>query len=219
MPRRRNRFSRLDAQFRDSGGTAAAGSRLAGYIAWKKGERKVTINQKLTSAERKRYAVAILPFALTPPGTPTAADRYQAPITQYSNGQKSNLGLTSNRLGHGALDTATVKDPNFYPALLRVFVATSTTPTTPISGITGKEYTRIPGRNYSFPFGRTITSVEDKKTGLAETALDQVDELDVRDSLITELKANATTNGVRSISYEPEVFRVGRSVLQSAPGV
>lgn len=218
MPRRRQRFSDLERQFKESGGTAAPGSRLAGYIDFKKGINKIDVSVVLTAAQRKRVGYGILPFNLTPGASPTDADRYAAAITQYSNTGRTNVGLTSNKCGYNNIVPATQQERDFYPALLKVFVATSNTTTSPISGITKKEYTRTPGRTYAIPFGRTITDVVDAKTGVAETTLDAVDQEDVRKSLASQAADVTNTETARSVSYEPELFRPGRKPLKS-PGL
>ncbi|GAA6621582.1 hypothetical protein [Scytonema sp. NUACC26] len=214
MPRRKPRFSQLERQYRDSGGTAEAGSRLAGYIKFKKGETKITVEKKLTSAQRKRYAWAILPFGVSPASTPTAADRYAAPITAYSNAARADLGLTNTECGYETVDAATNRDDNFYSAVMRVFVGTGGAPTTPKSGVTGKDYTRIPGNTYSFPFGRVLSGTKDKKTAATETALDAVDEEDVKAKLSTLVKSKPN---VRSVSFLAEEFKVGKPDLVSPP--
>ncbi len=213
MPRRRRRFSDLERQFRDSGGTAEAGSRLAGYIDFKKGINRIEVTKKLTAAERKRYGFGILPFGLSAPEV--TPKRYAAPITAYSNGQRATLGLTDAKLGYADIDAGTEQSENFYPALLRVFVRAGDTKTNPISAITKKKYSRTPGATYSFPFGRTISSVKDAKTGTSESQLDDVDAEDVRKSLTADLKALPADKKITSISYEPEVFKVGKPDLAS----
>lgn len=213
MPRRRQRFADLERQFRESGGTAAPGSRLAGYIDFKKGVNRIEVKQKLTAAQRRRYGFAILPFGVTPEDTtPT---RYAAAITAYSNAGRTALTLSDAKLGYATIDSATEQSENFYPALLRVFVKSSDTKANPTSGVTQKKYSRTPGSSFSFPFGRTITSVTDSKTGVTESTIDKVDAEDVRKSLSTFLKSNATTNNVTSVSFEPEVFKVGKPDLAS----
>ncbi|MBG1268246.1 hypothetical protein [Nostoc sp. WHI] len=215
MPRRRQRFADLERQFRESGGTAAPGSRLAGYIDFKKGINTIEVTKKLTAAQRKRYGFAILPFGVSPEdATPT---RYAAAITSYSNAGRTALALSDAKLGYENINASTEQSDNFYPALLRVFVKSSDTKTNPISGITKKKYSRTPGISYSFPFGRTLTSVTDAKTGATESTIDKVDAEDVRKSLSSSLKSNSATNNVTSISYEPEVFRVGKPDLASPP--
>lgn len=212
MPRRRRRFSDLERQFRESGGTASPGSRLAGYIEFKKGERSITVEKVLTSAQRKRYGYAILPFGITP--ADSDPERYAASITAYSHAGRNSLNLSNARLGYENIDAATNQSENFYPALIRVFVRSSDTKTNPTSGVTGKKYKRLPGSTYSIPFGRTITSVTDSETGATESTIDKVDEEDVRLSLITYVK---TQTNVSSVSSEPEVFKVGKPDLVSPP--
>ncbi|WP_375470981.1 hypothetical protein [uncultured Nostoc sp.] len=210
MPRRRQRFADLERQFRESGGTAAPGSRLAGYIDFKKGINTIEVTKKLTSAQRKRYGFAILPFGVTPEdSTPT---RYAAAITAYSNTGRIALNVTNSKAGYETIDGSTEQSENFYPALLRVFVKSSDTKTNPISGITKKKYSRTPGSSFSFPFGRTLTTVTDSKTGATESTIDKVDAEDVRKSLSNFVK---TQPNVTSVSYEPEVFRIGKQDLVS----
>ncbi|RAM49474.1 MAG: hypothetical protein C6Y22_22225 [Hapalosiphonaceae cyanobacterium JJU2] len=205
MSRRQRRFSALERAYKLSGGSAAPDSRLAGYIEFKKGNKKIKVEKKLTAAERKRVAYAILPFGLSAPSSPTDADRYRIAITNYSNSARTGvLTLANNKVGYAVINAANVQDPNFYPAALRVFVKSSDTKTTPVSGVTGKEYSRTPGATYTIPFGRTVTDVTNKKDGTAESTVDDADQLDVRDSLATAVKSKA---GVLSVSFLPEEFK------------
>lgn len=211
MPRRRSRFADLERQFRESGGVAAPGSKLAGYIEFKAGRSQIEVKQKLTAEQRKRVGYAIIPFSLSVPTTPAADDRYAAAITNYSNGGRRLLNLSDNDCGYQNIVAATQQDEVFYPALLRCFVASSTTLETPTSAVTKKEYSRIPGRSYSIPFGRTMSDVTDAKTEAAESSLNDVDQEDVRVSLVLQAKAG----GAKSVSFEPEVFKTGKPNLQS----
>ncbi len=211
MPRRRARFSDLERQFRESGGVAAPGSRLAGYIEFKAGRSKIEVKQKLTAGQRKRFGYAIIPFGLSVPATPDPGDRYAASITSYSNGGRRALNLSDNNCGYQDIVAATKQDDVFYPALLRCFIASGDDIATPISAVTKKEYNRILGRSYSIPFGRTLSSVTDAKTNATESTLDDVDQEDVRVSLVLQAKAG----GARSVSFEPEVFKTGKPNLQS----
>lgn len=212
MPRRRQRFSDLERQFRESGGVASPDSRLGGYIKFKKGEVKIKVESKLTGAQRKRYGFAILPFGVTPSDPVVAADRYAAPITAYSNSARTELGLTNSKCGFENVEAATKQDDNFYPAVIRVFVKSGGV-STPKSAVTGKEYNRVNGKTYSVPFGRDITSTVDKKTGTAETTVNEVDEEDKKASLATAVKA--ANNNVGSISFLPEEFKIGKPDLAS----
>ncbi|HEY9599016.1 MAG TPA: hypothetical protein V6D33_15230 [Cyanophyceae cyanobacterium] len=204
MPRRRQRFSQLERQFRESGGVAAPGSRLAGYIDFKNGTTKIDVKVKLTAAQRKRFGFGILPFNVAPSDPVVPADRYAAPITAYSNAGRTDLGLINTQLGYANIDAETRQAENFYPAVLRVFVPTSgATPTTPTSAITKKEYTRIPGKSYSIPFGRTTAGA---KTDTEEGR---------RAALASDAKKGSGTNQASSVSYDPEVFKVGKPDLTS----
>lgn len=199
--RRRQRFSDLERQFRESGGVAAPGSRLAGYIDFKQGKSQIKVTQKLTSAQRKRFGFGVLPFNLAV--DTTTPERYTAPITAYSNGIRAEIGLTNTNLGYVNIDGTTVQSENFYPALLRVFIPTAgATPLTPISAITKKEYTRTPGRSGSIPFGRAGGT---PGTDVEETR---------RADLATAAKNNAGVKAT-SVSYDPEVFKVGKPDLVS----
>jgi hypothetical protein len=207
MPRRRQRFSDLERQFRESGGVAAPGSRLAGYIAFKKGESKIKVAKQITSD-----GYAVIPFGLSvASNTPL---RYAAGVTFFSDKGRKALNVSDNRVGYENISATTIQSENYYPALLRVFVKSSNTKTTPISAVTKKEYSRTPGSNYSFPFGRTITSVKDATSGVDESDLQNVDAEDVRKSLVSFVKVQGN---VTSISYEPEVFKVGKQDLISPP--
>jgi hypothetical protein len=215
MPRRRQRFAALERQFRESGGQAAAGSRLAGYIDFKTGKTRIKVNKVLTAEQRKRFGYAVLPFGLTVSATPDPFERYAAAITAYSNAGRRDLGLSDNECGFENISEATTQDDNFYPALIRCFIPTGNTVTTPISAITKKEYRRRAGRSVSIPFGRTITNVVDAKTGTSESTLNNVDQLDVRKGLAKKAMTGTGTNKALSVSFEPEVFKVGKPNLVS----
>lgn len=203
MPRRRQRFSDLERQFRESGGTAAPGSRLAGYIAFKRGESQIKITKKLTAEQRKRFGFAVLPFNKPVSATPTPADRLAAPITAYSNTGRIALGLTDTDCGYANVSETTQQSPNFYPALLRVFVPSSTVPLTPLSAVTKKEYNRIPGSSYGIPFGR-----------LSAQAATDTEEVR-RAALANAARGAGGSLKASSVSYEPEVFKSGRANLVS----
>jgi len=207
MPRRKQRFSQLEKQFRDSGGTAAAGSRLEGYINFKKGVNKIEIKNKLTAADRKRYAFAVLPFGRSSGAAVTPSDRYLAPITAYSNAGRTALGLSKNQCGYEDVTAATVRGNFFYPAVIcpSVINTAATGSATPISGITKKDYKRVYTKSYGIPFGRTITGVVSLADGSAPADQSAVCEEDVKLALTTAL--NALNPRPRSISYLPEEFK------------
>lgn len=215
--RRRRRFSDLERLFRESGGTAEPGSRLAGYIDFKKGINRVKQRQerKLTAAQRKRYGYAILPFGVSPGATPGPEDRYAAPITAYSNDHRRSAGLSDAELGYADVVAVTRQQDIFFPALCKFFINFGT-PLSPVSGVTKKEYKRKDGRSITVPFGRTVTNTTDEKTGAVETTVNDVDYEDMRSSLALQLKNKVVDNNIiTSVSFEPEIWRTGRPDLAS----
>lgn len=206
MPRKRQRFNRLDGLYRAVRGQIPPGNtELTNYIEWRKGNRSITVDQKLSPEQRRRFGFAILPFNIEISSTPTPDDRYVAPITSYSNeGRKSAaLGTLSDaELGYETINGDTRQDDNFYPALLRVFVKDNPTAESvnKTSGITGESYKRHAGKSYSIPFGRTLTGDDD--ADLSSSGEDSV-----KTTLIAKIRPLAAVGGV---SYEPELFRVNR---------
>lgn len=213
MPRRRSRFSNLEQQYRDAGGVAAPGTRLAGYIDYKTGKTKVARRKatSLTPEQRVRYGVSLLPFNIDVPGTVTNASRYQASITSFSlNGANSLTTGTATLLGWGKIDVAGVvaqTNPSYYPALMRPAVATGKAPETPISSITKKEYNYREMNSFSIPFGRTTANPEGSS------------EEERRKLIATEMKATGTTARAASVGYDPEVWRSETVALAAAPGI
>lgn len=203
MPRRRGRFSDLERQFRDNGGVAAAGSKLAGYIDFKRGINKIDVKNKVSAADRKRFAYAVLPFGLRARADATMTDRYQAPITQHSNNGRRLLQLSDAQCGYANMDAVVQKGRNYYPAIIRPVVLNTTavdTNLTPLSGVTKKEYKRpFVGKSFGIPFGRTITGIEG-------ATLVNVGEEEVKRALATAIKGVVAAN-VKAISFLPEEFK------------
>ncbi|MEH1796305.1 hypothetical protein [Nostoc sp.] len=140
MPRRKERFSFLAKALKAAGGTAEAGSKLAGYKDFKDGKKTIEVTKKLTSAQRQRKKIALLPFNFTPPADLQPDNHYTTLITVYSNAGRTDLALTNGQLGYTATAAGNISENTFYPALLRVFVPTNAeTPeiTNPTSQITG----------------------------------------------------------------------------------
>lgn len=176
----RPRFSFLERALKAAGGTPAAGSRLGNYAEFKKGNRAIEVSKKLSPAQRKRYAIALVPFNKTPADT-TAEKKYRTTITQYSNeGRKLLTTLTDTKLGFFEIAAGNQPGNGYYPAILRLFVPTNAetpTKTNPTSGITGQKYSRTAGASYTVPFGRLgsdltqgeevrrLELIEDAKTG------------------------------------------------------
>lgn len=203
MPRRRPRFSDLERQARDAGYVAEANSRLAGFINFKKGINKIEVKNKVSAADRKRYAYAILPFGIILPAAPTITDRYQAPITQHSNAGRRTLNLSDAQCGYIDMVVGVHREGNFYPAIIRPVVVNPTPvnrDATPLSGVTKKNYKRsYVGKSYGIPFGRTITDIPN-------ATMQNVGEQTVRDTLATKVKAVTAAN-VKTISFLPEEFK------------
>jgi hypothetical protein len=201
----------LERALKAAGGNVAPGSRLGNYKDFKEGRRKIEVKKKLSKAERRKYAIALLPFNIAAPGSPAAEDRYRATITQYSDtGRKALTTLSEAKLGYAAIDNSNNTGSNFFPALLKLFVPTNAeTPeiTNPTSGVTGQRYSRIAGASYSVPFGRGGVAVADgeEKRRLA---------------LAVEAKTgNGSTIKATGVSYEPEYFGNTQADVTGLPGV
>lgn len=219
MPRRRQRFSRLEQDFRDAGGEAGTDLRLAGYINFKTGKSKIKVENRPDQKLLARLGVGIIPFGLPPGADFASSTKIAVPITVFSDNGRKLLSLSDADLGYADLDDSDQDYAGYYPALMRVFVtAPNATVKTPRSAITTEEYRRRLGHAYGIPFGRSLTLVgpDDQATGqpTVNTTINDVDEEDCRVAL--ELKVQAASNAndatlkVRSISYEPEVFRKTR---------
>lgn len=211
MPRNRSRFADLERQFRESGGVAAPGSRLAAYIEYKSGKTKATRRKPaLTAAQRKRFGVSLVPFNKEQGAAVDQTERYVSSITSYSlNGAKS-LGLnTGTDLGYENQvvgGKSAITGGGYYPAILRPFVpAAGVAPTTPLSGITKKEYKYQSGSSYGIPFG--------KRTANADTDCEE----DRRVALSATVRTGGTGGAATSVGYEPEVWRKEQDSLPEAP--
>lgn len=213
MPRRRSRFNDLEQQFRESGGVAAPGSRLAGYIDFKKGINKIDVKNKIPAADRKRFGYAILPFGLRTAQEALVTDRYIVPITQHSNNGRRTLQLSDAQCGYQDVDPANQKGRNFYPAIIRPVVINASPVDgnlSPLSGVTKKEYKRpFIGKSYGIPFGRTVT-------GTDGATLVSVGEEQVKRALIDAITGLTVAN-VKAISYLPEEFKSPEEELASPP--
>lgn len=211
MPRRRSRFADLERQFRESGGVAAPGSKLAGYIDFKKGINKIEVKNKVSAADRKRFAYAILPFGLRTGATPTLLERYQAPITQYSNNGRRLLQLSDNQCGYEDVGSVVRAKESFYPAIIRPVVLNAApidADLSPLSGVTKKKYNRpFVGKSFGIPFGRTVT-------GIDGATLVNVGEEEVKNALASAIKGLTAAN-VKTISYLPEEFKSPKAELAS----
>lgn len=223
MPRRRKgRFSKLNELLKGTGGVPTGTGATAEYFKYRTGQKEYTVPNAIDGEARKLYDVALIPFAVTPAGT-TPASRYRYSMTAYSyNGLISRTGnLAIADFGVYNIASGEQDNDEYYPALLRASYTKSgaTTNNNKESGITGRRYSYTPNRTFSFPVGRTV-SVYDAETGAAETAIAEVDELDVVKTLTGWLKAGkkdtdtatiADTQKANSVSYEPEKFATPES--------
>ncbi|BAZ38690.1 hypothetical protein NIES4101_46300 [Calothrix sp. NIES-4101] len=220
-PGTRQRFSKLLEKFKASGGTGGNDTTVQEFGNFLKGINKVDVTRVPTGDSRKRFRAKVIPFGVSPGATVTPGDYYFCSITGQAyaiyNGMSPNnvFGLTmvtSSTLAEGA-----IADNRFFPALARVFVAsTSAVPTPSVSGITKRSYNSIKGRSGSIPFGRGITDVSDKKTGSPEPSIQEADEADVSASIAATMKKEYATFEVKSISFLPEAF-VPEAAVTLAP--
>jgi hypothetical protein len=205
MPRRRQRFSNLDEQLRNNGNVATPGTVLGNYAAFKAGTRKAERRKVISAAEkaqkRNRLGISLAPFNLD--FVASQNNRYVASITQWSNSIRPTLTLGDAELGYapqivGGVSAKT--DEAFYPALVKPSIPVAgAAPLTPKSGITGLEYNYVPSNSYGIPFGRIDAGSSEQE----------------RRMLLTDaIRGGAPTT--RSVGYDPEVFRGGKTILADA---
>lgn len=197
--RKRNAFSNLEYASKLAGNQGAAGSVVANYQAFKAGTRKKDKNKTttLTAAQRRRFAVSLLPFGKDV--AVGATGRYRATITGFSNAARTGLGLQSDAdMGYAEI-TGTSISSNFFPALLRPVTKVSDTVTDQVSGITGRSYKTVLTNSYTMPFGRT---------GAGAGADNEEDRRQVLTALA---KDPARTTPAITVGYEPESWRYDAS--------
>lgn len=210
MPRHKSRFSDLEKQFRQAGGTAAPGSALAKYIDFKSGKTKIERRKgtTLSATERKRFGVSVLPFTKDVVAPVIQTSRYQASITGFSNDGAKALSLSPASLGHEKVTVGGLTanaDPSFYAALIKPIVRTGTAKKGVKSSITGIEYQYYESSSYSIPFGRT-------STGLANDSEDER-----RVQLTSDAKLSTLTKPAVAVGFDPEVFRDKQATLSELP--
>jgi hypothetical protein len=195
MAKKRPRFHRLRQALKLAGGTVDPSSALHGYQQFTNGKTHITVTNPVSSANRKRNTIALLPFGFTNPTTPVAADHYESYVTVYSNAGRNTLTIAMSQLGWTAIAVGNQQNPDYYPSKLIVFVpsgprAAAANP----SGVTGLAYKRTPGASYSLPFGRGGTASSDEE----ETR---------RYALSTLAKAgDGETHKATSVTFQPEYF-------------
>lgn len=214
MPRKRQRFSRLNAELKASLGTAAAGTRAADYLNFLKGVSRIRQPRRPNSASMARFGVGVIPFGITPVATPVA---YLASMTNQAEQIRLLFTGAANENNYGIKnkDPLTKPDPLFFPAQVKIFAtvpgAASTPETSRVLPNQGT-YKSVKGRSGSVPFGRTVTGIGDAISGTAETAIGDVDEEDVKRSLAAALKgAVGTGYKVKGISFVSEFWGVSKN--------
>lgn len=209
MPRRRSRYSKLLRELKTTEGNPTAGSKLAKFNEFLLGQNPIVVVNKPPEGSLKRYNLAIYPFGIEPEGT-EAADRYKVQATGYSYQLMKDLGLAITDLGASFIVGGEKDNADFYPALIKPsIVSTSYTGNeNKVSAITGETYNYEPTRTASLPFGRT-TLAPDATTGAATGNLAASDEVDVARYLRTTIQSGSAAANVKSIGYEPELFKPG----------
>jgi hypothetical protein len=218
MPRKsRGRYAKFLENLRGAGAVppAATGDeedvKLYKFHQFLIGKSKIKQTNKIPEGARKLYQVGLLPFSLSAT-TSTPADRYVGYASAYSLAALKDRGgnLTEAKLGINLIVGGEKEDAGYYPALIRASFATTSASVVAakVSAVTGTKYKYDYKRTFSFPFGRTTTSVKDAKTGTTETTVDDADAMDVYRSAVDALKSNTTnTNVPTTVSYDPEVFK------------
>lgn len=205
MPRRRQRFSDLDQLLRELGtGTPGAGTRLAGYLDFRKGIRRISIPaaNRPAAGDKIRKGVSIIPFNKKLAGaTATAGELYVAGVSKNSADARAASGLNDAELGWAAVLPAHQQDPSFFSALFKWGILRVSSPgATPVSQITGKQYSRPRTlRNFQVPFGRSVAD---------QTQLEE----DRRKFLANEAKTASGAGAALVVGYEPEQFAGGNAL-------
>lgn len=219
MPRRINRFNRLNKLLRATNGTIPTTGELSGYYKFVTGQNKIDVKRPPVKGMMKMVGVGVIPFG-DYPSTGTASKirvgmTVQAEIIRQKIGTKfgdSDLGLERDESN---MENNT---GSFYPALIKVALSVAgANPDSETSAVTGEKYKRMKARSGSIPFGRSITSVVDANDGTtAITDIAKVDERDMVRTLTKKLKgsidadrkiSNATDYELLSYSFESELFR------------
>ncbi|NET91527.1 MAG: hypothetical protein F6K45_26200 [Kamptonema sp. SIO1D9] len=197
MPRHRRRFNKLFEQLRAVEGTPPADGKLGKFVDYLQGTRSITIKNNVPENARTKAGISLIPFMKKEPSADTDDVRYQASITAFAV-QKTALNFMTDALtGIKNTDAANQTDSGYYPAIARISVPRTGTPTARTSAVTGISYT--PKKEYSthgYPFGRAPAS-------LAE------DETERR----TAIKG-ALTEGLR-VSFVPEEFHNAKAAAGS----
>jgi len=192
MPRNKRQFSFLERALKIAGGTPTAGSVLDHYLKFKTGVNKRN-SGKIPADARKLVSYSLAPF-----GGPdalaatTAAKRYRANLSKFSNDWRKGAGAISNaEIGYEKNDSLNQIDSSYYPAQMKVFVpdgGAAATATTKTSGITKRVYKSKAGKSYTIPFGAVVT---------------KTDQNEYREQM-KALGDKAKTAGATSVTFVPE---------------
>jgi hypothetical protein len=181
------RFSRYKFARRISKGAAAAGSPLAQYMQYAKGEITPTYTRSESSKPGSAVLVYLAPFG------DSAAARYAVRMSERAQGKLDDLIDSTNKFYHLALgeDIAVVNE-QFLPAKAIIHVSGSGT-NEEESKITGLRYTKETGAaSYTVPFAGAGAGTDNRVF------------LQVANAINTGVKAK---NSEYTVSFTPEHFR------------
>ena len=221
MPRRTPRFARLNRLLKATNGTATSGE-VFEYQKYLQGLNNIDVLRRPDGKYLQLLAVGVIPFGNYPnTGTGRAL---KIGVTAQADAIRALFGtaLADNDLGLERTEANIDENPGtFYPSLVKIAVAPSAqTLDTKLSGITKRNYKRMKSRSGSIPFGRSITTITDAQTGTPITTIPNVDEQDVKISLIAKIKGqiNPDTKVITgqaqklvSFSFDSEVWKSKRS--------
>ena len=165
---------------------APTNTALREYQLFASGKKTINITRSATSLQGSIVEAVIQPFGLPS----TAVNKINVPISARARDAVGGLSITlTDDLNH--LVGGSGRDfPGFQPAKL-IVKNTGTTPSTPISQITGQEYKTKKGPTYTYPFG-------------AGTATDEAFELQAREKIFASI---ATALPRAGITFKSESFR------------
>lgn len=222
MPRRTPRFANLNRLLKATNGTATSGP-VFEYQKFLQGINDIDVQRRPDGKFLAILGVGVIPFGNY--GNTGTTKPVKVGMTAQADAIRSLFGTDLADADLGIERTAANIENNtgsFYPALIKIAIAPAAqVPDSKVSGVTKQTYKRMKSRSGSIPFGRTITQTTDAKTGTAITELANVDEQDVKLSLIDKIKGKIDINTkvitgntaykLVSYSFDSEVWRANRS--------
>lgn len=165
---------------------APANTPLREFQLFAAGKKTINITRAANSLQGSIVQVVIQPFGLPS----TAANKINVPLSARARDGVGALSLSlTDNLNH--LIGGSGRDlPGFQPAKV-IIKNTGTTPSSPISQITGQEYKTKKGPTYTYPFG-------------AGTATDEAFELEAREKIFTVASTALPRGG---ITFKSESLR------------